>query len=195
MAKLRSCIVGATGLAGQQLIAALSSHPTLEVAGLAASPRSAGKTYEEALKSPSGMMGWLLPEPLPKAVGGMKVQNGAEVSGKDYDLVFSAVEADVARELEPKLAKDVPVFSTASAFRYEEDVPLLIPPVNASHAQLVVEQRHAAFERNRHAHLVGQQQKVVGKLRRNVDRQHPVEVVVALCVRKSGRKRVPASPV
>src|SRR5690606_38746316 len=53
------------------------------------------------------------------------------------DLAFSAVESDVARELEPRLAQSIPVVSTASAFRYEDDVPLVIPPVNADHAQLV----------------------------------------------------------
>jgi aspartate-semialdehyde dehydrogenase len=63
------------------------------------------------------------------------------VPPRDFDLAFSAVEADVARELEPRLAKEIPVFSTASAFRYEEDVPLLIPPVNSAHGPLVKEQQ------------------------------------------------------
>lgn len=141
MSKLRSVIIGATGLAGQQFIAALQDHPLFEISGLAASPRSAGKIYREALKSPGGMMGWFLPEPIPDAVSRMTVSNGSEVSGRDFDIAFSAVEADVARELEPKLARDIPVISTASAFRYEEDVPLLIPPVNARHVPLIREQQ------------------------------------------------------
>jgi aspartate-semialdehyde dehydrogenase len=139
--KKRAVIIGATGLAGQQFIAALANHPWIEVAGLAASERSAGKTYEEALRAPSGMMGWFLPEPLPAQLAGMKVVAGKDVRGGDFDLVFSAVEADVARELEPRLAKDVPVISAASAFRYDDDVPLLIPPVNAHHAPLIAEQQ------------------------------------------------------
>jgi aspartate-semialdehyde dehydrogenase len=71
----------------------------------------------------------------------MKVVDGAAVKAGDFDLAFSAVEADVARELEPRLARDIPVFSAASAFRYEADVPLLIPPVNAHHAPLIREQQ------------------------------------------------------
>lgn len=139
--KLRSVIIGATGLAGQQFISALQDHPFFEVAALAASPRSAGKPYGEALRGSNGMLGWFIPEPLPAQVGAMPVVNGAEVQGRDYDLVFSAVESDVARELEPKLAREVPVISAASAFRYEDDVPLLIPPVNAAHARLIREQQ------------------------------------------------------
>jgi aspartate-semialdehyde dehydrogenase len=142
MAKLRSVIIGATGLAGQQFIAALQGHPSIEVTALAASARSAGKSYGEALRAPNGMLGWMVAEPLPPAIAQMKVLDGAAVRGGDYDLAFSAVESDVARELEPRLAKDIPVISTASAFRYEDDVPLLIPPVNASHAPLVAEQHH-----------------------------------------------------
>ncbi|GHG71784.1 aspartate-semialdehyde dehydrogenase [Comamonas sp. JC664] len=141
MARLRAALIGATGLAGQQFIAALKDHPFIELTGLAASPRSAGKTYAEALKTASGMTAWFVPEPLPAAIAGMKVVAGDALEAKDYDLVFSAVEADVARELEPKLARDIPVFSAASAFRYEDDVPLLIPPVNAGHAPLIREQQ------------------------------------------------------
>lgn len=83
------------------------------------------------------MMGWFLPEPLPERFAAMTVLDGSAVNPADYDLAFSAVESDVARELEPRLAREIPVVSTASAFRYEEDVPLVIPPVNADHAVLV----------------------------------------------------------
>ncbi|HLT28782.1 MAG TPA: aspartate-semialdehyde dehydrogenase [Myxococcaceae bacterium] len=137
MAKLRAVVIGATGLAGQQFLAALADHPQIDITGLAASPRSAGKTYEEALKGSSGMVGWFLPEPLPSRFAQMTVLDGSAVNPADYDLAFSAVESDVARELEPRLAQSIPVVSTASAFRYEDDVPLVIPPVNADHAQLV----------------------------------------------------------
>ncbi|MBN8232916.1 aspartate-semialdehyde dehydrogenase [Corallococcus macrosporus] len=141
MAKLRAVLIGATGLAGQQFIAALKDHPFIELTGLAASPRSAGKTYADALRASNGMLAWFVPEPLPEAIARMTVVSGDAVQAKDYDIAFSAVEADVARELEPRLARDIPVFSAASAFRYDADVPLLIPPVNAAHAPLINEQR------------------------------------------------------
>ncbi|XXF75517.1 aspartate-semialdehyde dehydrogenase [Myxococcaceae bacterium GXIMD 01537] len=141
MAKLRAVLIGATGLAGQQFIAALKDHPHIELTGLAASPRSAGKSYLEALRTANGMTAWFVTEPLPPQIAAMKVLSGEQVNAADYDIAFSAVEADVAREIEPRLAKDIPVFSAASAFRYEADVPLLIPPVNAAHAPLVREQQ------------------------------------------------------
>ena len=141
MAKLRAVLIGATGLAGQQFIAALKDHPDIELTGLAASPRSAGKSYVEALRTANGMTAWFVPEPLPESIARMKVLSGDEVMARNYDIAFSAVESDVARELEPRLARDIPVFSAASAFRYEADVPLLIPPVNSAHAPLVREQK------------------------------------------------------
>ncbi len=141
MAKLRSVIIGATGLAGQQFIAALRDHPGIEIAAVAASARSAGKSYRDALKTSDGMVSWFVPEPLPDEIGRLKVLNAGDVEAGDFDLAFSAVESDVARDLEPKMAREIPVISTASAFRYEEDVPLLIPPINASHAALIAEQK------------------------------------------------------
>jgi aspartate-semialdehyde dehydrogenase len=141
MARLRAVLIGATGLAGQQFISALQNHPHIELTGLAASPRSAGKSYVDALRASNGMTAWFVPESLPESVARMTVVSGDEVKAGDYDLAFSAVEADVAREVEPRLARDIPVFSAASAFRYEPDVPLLIPPVNPSHAPLIREQQ------------------------------------------------------
>jgi aspartate-semialdehyde dehydrogenase len=137
MAKLRAVLIGATGLAGQQFIAALKNHPFIELTGLAASPRSAGKSYVDALRASNGMTAWFVPEPLPESIAKMKVVSGEDLRAQDYDIAFSAVESDVAKELEPRLARDIPVFSAASAFRYEADVPLLIPPVNAAHSPLV----------------------------------------------------------
>ncbi len=141
MKKLRCALIGATGLAGQQFISALNGHPWFELTGLAASPRSAGKTYAEALKAPNGMLGWFLTEPLPKHLAQLVVQAGDALDVSQFDLIFSAVEADVAKELEPKYAKTTPVVSAASAFRYENDVPLLIPPVNPEHVELLREQQ------------------------------------------------------
>src|SRR5260370_42651956 len=87
------------------------------------------------------MLAWLVSEPIPSSVEQMIVRNAAEIAPRDFDIAFSAVEADVARELEPRLAKESPVGSTASAFRYEVDVPLLIPPIKAQNAPLGHEQK------------------------------------------------------
>lgn len=141
MAKLRAVLFGATGLAGQQFVSALRAHPFFELAAVAASPRNAGRRYGEALAEG----GWFLAEPIPDAVASLPLLEAAKVEPSDFDLAFSAVEADVARELEPRLARLIPVFSTASAFRYDADVPLLLPPVNASHLPLVRVQRARGF--------------------------------------------------
>lgn len=141
MKKRRCALIGATGLAGQQFIAALEAHPWFELTGVAASPRSAGKTYREALRAPNGMLGWFLPEPLPARVAALTVQAGDALDPEAYDLVFSAVESDVALDLEPRYAKHLPVISAASAFRNEADVPLLLPPINAHHLALLDTQR------------------------------------------------------
>ena len=131
MAKLRALLVGATGIAGQQFVSALRDHPWFEIGAIAASPRNAGKRYDEAVAG-----SWFLAEPIPAEVAAMRLQDpGAPPRG--VDLVFSAVESDVAKELEPRLAAELPVVSAASLFRMEQDVPLLIPPVNAAHAGLV----------------------------------------------------------
>ena len=136
MPKLRVLLVGATGIAGQQFVSALREHPWFEITALAASPRNAGKRYSEAVAS-----SWFLPEDVPPEVGALRLLDPGQLEGKAFDLVFSAVEADVARELEPKLAVEVPVVSTANALRMETDVPLLVPQVNAAHAPLLEAQR------------------------------------------------------
>ncbi len=91
MAKLRSVIIGATGLAGQQFIAALKEHPQIQIAAVAASPKSAGKSYRDALKTPDGMVSWFVSEPIPDEIGQMKVLNAAEVDARSFDIAFSAV--------------------------------------------------------------------------------------------------------
>jgi len=140
--KLRVAIVGATGIAGQQFVDALRDHPRFVIGAVAASERSAGKPYGEALRdAKTGALRWWCGGPPPSDVLDMPVIEGARLDAADVDLVFSAVESDVARELEPKWAAARPVVSTASAFRYEEDVPLLIPGVNLDHAPLLHAQR------------------------------------------------------
>ncbi|MDO8532479.1 MAG: aspartate-semialdehyde dehydrogenase [Dehalococcoidia bacterium] len=135
-------IVGATGIVGQQFLVALDKHPWFQVAALAASERSAGKTYGEALRDPrTGAVRWYCEEPPPAWALAMPVVEAAKLDASSLSLVFSAVESDQARELEPGFARTTPVISTASAFRYEEDVPIIVPGVNNGHVVLLERQR------------------------------------------------------
>lgn len=140
MKKLPVAVVGATGLAGQQFLAALGDHPWFDVIRLAASERSAGKKYGDAIRD-GGQSRWFATDPLPPRFEGLTVENASQMKTEDLAAVFTAVESDAARELEPRYAKEVPVFSTASAFRYEEDVPILLPAVNGDHWTLVDAQK------------------------------------------------------
>lgn len=140
--KTKIALLGATGIAGQQFIAALASHPWFEISRLVASKRSAGKSYGEALSdAKTGARRWWCEVEPPAAVLSLPVEDSSSFDPAGIDLVFSAVEADVARELEPRLARSTPVVSTASAFRYEDDVPILVPGVNWEHAKLLEQQR------------------------------------------------------
>jgi aspartate-semialdehyde dehydrogenase len=140
--KLRVAVVGATGIAGQQFVDALRDHPWFEITAVAASERSAGKRFGEALRdAKTGALRWWCNEAPPANLLDLPVTTGEAVDLDAADLVFSAIESEPARELEPLWAKRRPVISTASAFRYEEDVPLLIPGVNLAHAPLLRAQR------------------------------------------------------
>jgi aspartate-semialdehyde dehydrogenase len=134
-------VVGATGLAGQQFLASLAGHPLFEIRKLAASSRSAGKKYGDAVKDDKGASKWLCSEALSPEHADIVVEDSVALTMDGVRLVFSAVEADVARELEPRCAATVPVISTASAFRYEPDVPVFLPGVNWDHAALIDVQR------------------------------------------------------
>jgi aspartate-semialdehyde dehydrogenase len=141
---LRAALVGATGIVGQQFIVALQNHPWIELTTLAASERSAGKIYRESITDPkTGAFKWYCEEPPEPHILGLPVQNAQEMGLKDIDLVFSAIESDQAQVLEPRFAASVPVLSTASAFRYEKDVPILIPGINPSQAGLLNLQKKA----------------------------------------------------
>ncbi len=114
----------------------------MEVVCLAASEKSAGKRYKEALTDPKTLtLRWYVNEPMPFWAENMKVLSPESLPMKEIDLIFTAVEADVAKEIEPIYAKEVPVISTASAFRYEEDVPIFIPGINMDHVALLDVQR------------------------------------------------------
>ena len=131
--KLRVGILGATGMVGQRFISLLENHPWFEVVTLAASPRSAGKTYEEAVGDR-----WKMDTPMPEAVKKIVVHNVNEVEevAKTVDFVFSAVDMskDEIRAIEEAYAKtETPVVSNNSAHRWTPDVPMVIPEVNPEH--------------------------------------------------------------
>ena len=141
MTRKKVAVIGATGVAGQQFLAALANHPWFDVTALAASERSAGKTYTDAITDAGGAFRWYCQEPLDPAFARMPVQDAAKLDASALDVVFSAVESDAARELEPLYAKTTAVVSTASAFRYEPDVPIFIPGVNLDHDRLIAVQK------------------------------------------------------
>jgi len=141
--KIRAAVVGATGIAGQQVLAALDNHPDFEIAALAASERSAGKCFADAITdAQSGVRRWYVggSEPPPEALA-LPVQDAKSMRLDGIGVVFAAVESEAARELEPIYAAHLPTISTARPFRMEADVPLLIPGVNLDHIGLIDEQR------------------------------------------------------
>ena len=139
--KLKVGILGATGMVGQRFIALLENHPWYEVTEVAASPRSAGKTYEEAVGGR-----WKMDTPMPEAVKKMVVRNVLEVEAicKDVDFVFSAVDMtkDEIRAIEEAYAKcETPVVSNNSAHRWTPDVPMVVPEINAQHFDVIKDQK------------------------------------------------------
>jgi aspartate-semialdehyde dehydrogenase len=141
--KIPVAVVGATGIAGQQVLAALDGHPMFEIAALAASERSAGRNFEAAITdAESGMRRWYVAgtEP-PHAALQLEVQDAKSMRLEGVKLVFAAVESEAARELEPIYARHAPTISTARPHRMEPDVPLVIPGVNLDHLTIVNEQR------------------------------------------------------
>lgn len=139
--KLQVGILGGTGMVGQRFISLLENHPWFEVKVIAASPRSAGKTYKEAVGDR-----WKMTTPMPEAVKDIVVMNVNEVEAvaKDVDFVFSAVDMtkDEIRAIEEEYAKcEIPVVSNNSAHRWTPDVPMIIPEINAEHIEIINEQR------------------------------------------------------
>lgn len=144
--KLRAMVLGATGVAGQQFVAALAGHPWFQLARLCASERSAGRSFQDALRDSRGSLRWYAGGSPPAESLELPVFDSRSVTTEGIDVVFSAVESDVAKELEPRMAETVPVFSTASAFRYEPDVPILLPGVNRAHSALLrTQQKRRGF--------------------------------------------------
>lgn len=139
--KMKVAVVGATGIAGQQFLVSLDQHPWFRVTRLAASQRSAGKKYVDAISDAAGAVRWYCEERISEAVKALPVEDASECDFSDVDIVFTALESDAAKELESRYASIKPVISTASAFRYETDVPLIIPGVNMDHAPLIRKQQ------------------------------------------------------
>jgi aspartate-semialdehyde dehydrogenase len=139
---LRVAVVGATGAVGQEFVISLDKHPWFELDLIVSSERSAGKKYIDALRDPnSGLIRWHNSEEVPEYVRNMLVSSIKELDAAKFDLIFTALESEDARTIEPQLAKETPVISTAAAFRYENDVPILIPGINDDHSSLLAIQK------------------------------------------------------
>ena len=139
--KLKVGILGGTGMVGQRFIALLENHPWFEVTTIAASPRSAGKTYEEAVAGR-----WKMDTPMPEAVKKLTVMNVNEVEAvaSKVDFVFSAVDMskDEIKKIEEAYAKtETPVVSNNSAHRWTPDVPMVVPEINPEHMAVIASQK------------------------------------------------------
>ena len=141
MEKLKVGIVGATGMVGQRFMLLLAEHPYFEIAALVAGPRSAGKSYKEAVAGR-----WKMKTACPAFLENMTVMSSDDVEGvgKLVDFVFCAVSLskDETRALEERFAKaEIPVVSNNSANRWTEDVPMVIPEINDAHLAVIEAQR------------------------------------------------------
>ena len=139
--KLRVGILGATGMVGQRFISLLENHPWFQVVTVAASPRSAGKTYEEAVGGR-----WKMTTPMPEEVKKLVVLNVNEVEkvAATVDFVFSAVDMskDEIKAIEEAYAKtETPVVSNNSAHRWTPDVPMVVPEINPEHFEVIEHQK------------------------------------------------------
>lgn len=139
--KLKVGILGGTGMVGQRFISLLENHPWFEVTTIAASPRSAGKTYEEAVGER-----WNMPTSMPERVKSLIVMNVNEIEkvASEVDFVFSAVDMtkEEIKKIEDDYAKtETPVVSNNSAHRWTPDVPMVVPEINPEHMKVIEFQR------------------------------------------------------
>lgn len=131
--KIRVAVLGATGTVGQKFIELLQDHPYFEISELAASERSSGKEYREAVN-------WILPSPIPDKLGQMRIKSCQEPL--ESLILFSGLDASVAGEIESRYAEQGHfVISNSRNHRFDQDVPLLIPEVNPSHLELLKSQK------------------------------------------------------
>jgi aspartate-semialdehyde dehydrogenase len=136
--KKKVAIIGVTGAVGQEFVVSLKDHPWFEVVQIAASERSAGKKFLDAIRDPaSGINNWQVGGNIPDYIKDMTVVSVDDLKVNDLDFIFSSIESEAAREIESRFAKDLPVISTSSAYRYEDDVPILIPGINDEQADLL----------------------------------------------------------
>jgi len=139
---IKTAILGATGIVGQQFVLALKNHPWFELAKLLTSARSAGKMYEDALRNvQTGALEWFCDASLPDSICDKVTEDSSQFDASSVDLIFSALESEQARSIEPRFAEHTPIVSTASAFRYEQDTPIVVPGVNNEHLGAVKAQR------------------------------------------------------
>ena len=141
MAKRAVGVIGATGMVGQRFLTLLENHPYFEVTALAASARSAGKTYREAVGER-----WKMRTPMPEAFADMTMLDAADIAEmkKRCNFVFCAVDMkkEDIRALEEAYARaEIPVVSNNSAHRWTPDVPMVIPEINADHLAVIAAQR------------------------------------------------------
>lgn len=132
--KIKVGILGATGSVGQKFIQLLENHPWFEISEIAASKRSAGKMYKDAVN-------WFMQTPIPEKIADMTVKEC--LPNLDCKIVFSGLDASVAGEIEENFARaGYAVISNSRNHRFDPDVPLMIPEINASHLDLIKEQKY-----------------------------------------------------
>ena len=139
--KLKVAVLGGTGMVGQRFVTLLENHPWFQVTAIAASPRSAGRSYEEAAGGR-----WKMQSPMPESVRNLIVKNVNQVEevAADVDFVFSAVDMskDEIRAIEDAYAKtETPVVSNNSAHRWTPDVPMVVPEINPEHFEVIAAQK------------------------------------------------------
>ncbi|MBR4211004.1 MAG: aspartate-semialdehyde dehydrogenase, partial [Oscillibacter sp.] len=142
MKQYRAGVIGATGMVGQRFVTLLAAHPWFRLVAVAASGRSAGKTYEEAVSSR-----WAMSEPIPDAAKALTVLDAdadAEALAAQVDFCFCAVDMkkEEIRALEERYAKlECPIVSNNSANRWTPDVPMVVPEINAEHLEVIDAQK------------------------------------------------------
>ncbi|MGQ9787869.1 MAG: aspartate-semialdehyde dehydrogenase family protein [Candidatus Hadarchaeaceae archaeon] len=141
MARISVGILGATGEVGQKFVINLQNHPWFAVSALFASERSAGKDYAGALGFGTEDSRWFVKAAPERKILDLEVKDVNEVRGDEADLFFSALPAETALEIEGKIAKEKPVVSTASAYRYFDDSFTYLPSVNEHHVKIIEIQR------------------------------------------------------